>query len=80
MKIKKKHLKHLRGAPGLRGPKGDKGDTGERGMQGPIGPSLSINDQFWQALSALKNEVAQLKVEIDLILQDQKIVKIRRRS
>jgi collagen triple helix repeat protein len=86
MKIKKKVLHHLQGPQGPTGPrgpkgeKGDKGDRGEQGYQGEQGPSPTVNDKFWAELAALKIEVAQLKVEIDLMIQDQKVVKMRRKQ
>ena len=79
MKITKEQLKLLRGP---RGPRGEKGERGQRGEQGPVGqtgPAVPVNEKFWQELAALKNEVAQLKVEIDLMVQNQKVVKLRRK-
>jgi hypothetical protein len=79
MKITKEQLKLLRGP---RGPRGEKGERGQRGEQGPVGqtgPAVPVNEKFWQELAALKNEVAQLKVEIDLMVQNQKVVRLRRK-
>ena len=79
MKIKKKHLKFLQGE---RGPRGEKGERGPQGRQGPVGqdgPAVPVNEKVWQEIAALKNEVAQVKVEIDLMLQNQKVVRLRRK-
>jgi hypothetical protein len=79
MKIKKKHLKFLQGE---RGPKGERGERGPQGPQGPVGqtgPAVPVNEKFWQEIAALKNEMAQVKVEIDLMIQDRKVVRLRRK-
>ena len=52
---------------------------GDKARMGQDGPAVPINEKVWQEIAALKNEVAQVKVEIDLMLQNQKVVRLRRK-
>jgi hypothetical protein len=63
-KVKKLLLK-MCVIPGPRGATGPPGKQGPRGAPGPVGPIDSTNYDLAQEVAWLKNELAQLKIEID---------------
>jgi hypothetical protein len=78
---KKKWMKMMRGMmiPGPRGAKGDKGDRGENGREGPAGAMMVTSGDALSEIAALKVEMAQFKLEMDLLLKEmpKKRVKMR---